>query len=105
MSYKVAHNRAENGDDVFEVQDAEGQVLITLTEPNLADELVEHLESPQDGEYGIVDLSGSDDPFHASGDPDGPFYDLIDPSETTIASSTSLAVLEDLLTHLNRNFA
>ena len=51
--YKTEYTHDDRGDDVFEVHCPDGVVLICLSEPADADELVEHLNHPRDGKYSI----------------------------------------------------
>lgn len=91
MTYKTHYSRDEKNDDVFEVHDPEGTVLIVLSEPADADELVDHLNAPFCGGGYEIEEFGDDS------------FDLIDSAGDTILSFHQRSVLESLLTHLNRN--
>lgn len=67
-------------------------VLICLSEPADADELVEHLNHPRDGKYSIEDLSDDEDAV----------FELLDPDGDTILAFNYRETLESLLTHLHR---
>ncbi|MDH2154100.1 hypothetical protein [Stenotrophomonas sp. GD03657] len=93
MTYKTHYSRDEKNDDVFEVHDPEGTVLIVLGEPADADELVEHLNEPRGGKYSIEDLS----------DDQGALFELLDPDGDTVIANESRGAFESLLTHLHRH--
>ncbi len=89
--YGVEYGRDEKGDDLFNVVDYEGMTLASFAGPTDADALVDHLLYPRPGSYSI------------HGDAESDIYDLLDPDGDHVVSIESLAVLEDLLTHLHRN--
>lgn len=90
--YKTEYTHDDRGDDVFEVHCPDGVVLIVLSEPADADELVEHLNHPRDGKYSIEDLSDDEDAV----------FELLDPDGDTILAFNYRETLESLLTHLHR---
>ncbi len=90
--YKTEYTHDDRGDDVFEVHCPDGVVLICLSEPADADELVEHLNHPRDGKYSIEDLSDDEDAV----------FELLDPDGDTILAFNYRETLESLLTHLHR---
>lgn len=89
---KTEYTHDDRGDDVFEVHCPDGVVLICLSEPADADELVEHLNHPRDGKYSIEDLSDDEDAV----------FELLDPDGDTILAFNYRETLESLLTHLHR---
>lgn len=94
--YKSVYDGEEDGDFVL---DPDGDVLVFCSEPSDASLLVEHLNQPMyGGGYTI------EDPEEDEEDEGGeePLYVLLDPEGDDIYYHESRAVLETLISHLNR---
>ncbi len=93
--YKSVYDGEEDGDFVF---DPDGDVLVFCSEPSDASLLVEHLNEPlYGGGYTIEDPEEGDE----EGDEE-PLFTLLDPEGDDIFYHESRAVLETLISHLNR---
>lgn len=93
--YKSVYDGEEDGDFVV---DPDGDVLVFCSEPSDASLLVEHLNEPlYGGGYTIEDPEDDED----EGDEE-PLFTLLDPEGDDIFYHESRAVLETLISHLNR---
>lgn len=93
--YKNVYDGEEDGDFVM---DPDGDVLVFCSEPSDASLLVEHLNEPMyGGGYTIEDPDEEDEDGEEE-----PLFTLLDPDGDDIFYHESRAVLETLISHLNR---
>lgn len=93
--YKSVYDGEEDGDFVM---DPDGDVLVFCSEPSDASLLVEHLNEPMyGGGYTIEDPDEEDEDSEEE-----PLFTLLDPDGDDIFYHESRAVLETLISHLNR---
>lgn len=93
--YKSVYDGEEDGDFVM---DPDGDVLVFCSEPSDASLLVEHLNEPMyGGGYTIEDPDEEEEDSE-----EAPLFTLLDPDGDDIFYHESRAVLETLISHLNR---